>query len=213
MLPATSSPPKWVSTRGGCSGVRLLCEATDNPAAHTAREVAERGTPGTEQTVVIDGLQPSTFYTVFAVACNDKGDFGSLQYVQFTTDSSESLIYDWEQRRNGILSFTDMALCYGGSAHRTPFRWEKERFAPFVSYVDLQGREHWMFDAFLCIEFVIDNFSLAVGASGTSAGRAQWEHLIEYWFDDANKLQRWENILQGVFQDCQMLPFEVLSQE
>ena len=22
----------------------------------------------------------------------------------------------------------------------------------------------------------------------------------EYWFDDANKLQRWENILQGVFQ-------------
>lgn len=24
--------------------------------------------------------------------------------------------------------------------------------------------------------------------------------LCEYWFDDANKLQRWENILQGVFQ-------------
>ena len=24
--------------------------------------------------------------------------------------------------------------------------------------------------------------------------------LSEYWFDDTNKLQRWENILQGVFQ-------------
>ena len=24
--------------------------------------------------------------------------------------------------------------------------------------------------------------------------------LREYWFDDAGKLQRWENILQGVFQ-------------
>ncbi|MFR9292217.1 MAG: hypothetical protein ACLVKS_03465, partial [Peptococcus niger] len=24
--------------------------------------------------------------------------------------------------------------------------------------------------------------------------------LSEYWFDDANMLQRWENILQGVFQ-------------
>ena len=24
--------------------------------------------------------------------------------------------------------------------------------------------------------------------------------LSEYWFDDANKLQRWENILHGVFQ-------------
>lgn len=24
--------------------------------------------------------------------------------------------------------------------------------------------------------------------------------LSEYWFDDASKLQRWENILRGVFQ-------------
>lgn len=24
--------------------------------------------------------------------------------------------------------------------------------------------------------------------------------LSEYWFDDAKKLQRWENILHGVFQ-------------
>jgi 5-methylcytosine-specific restriction protein B len=24
--------------------------------------------------------------------------------------------------------------------------------------------------------------------------------LSEYWFDDMNKLQRWENILRGVFQ-------------
>ena len=24
--------------------------------------------------------------------------------------------------------------------------------------------------------------------------------LSEYWFDDPNKVQRWENILQGVFQ-------------
>ena len=102
---------RWVNA----SGVRLLCEATDNPAARTAREVAEQGTLSTGQTAVLDGLSPSTFYTVFAVACNDKGDFGSLQYVQFTTDSSESLIYDWEQRRNGILSFTDMALCYGAA--------------------------------------------------------------------------------------------------
>lgn len=187
---------RWVNA----SGVRLLCEATDNPAARTAREVAEQGTLSTGQTAVLDGLSPSTFYTVFAVACNDKGDFGSLQYVQFTTDSSESLIYDWEQRRNGILSFTDMALCYGGSAHRTPFRWEKERFAPFVSYVDTQGREHWMFDAFLCIEFVIDNFSLAVGVSGTSAEREQWEHLIEYWFDDDNGVNALEQAVEAAAQ-------------
>ena len=32
------------------------------------------------------------------------------------------------------------------------------------------------------------------------SGRFILPMLSEYWFDDANKLQRWENILQGVFQ-------------
>ena len=44
---------------------------------------------------------------------------------------------------------TDAVLCYGGSHHRTPFLWDKERLAPYVTYVDKEGTEQWLFDGFI----------------------------------------------------------------
>ena len=49
------------------------------------------------------------------------------------TRDSEPKMYAWEQERDAIPSYTDLVLCYGGSHHRTPYRWDKERFAPSVS--------------------------------------------------------------------------------
>ncbi len=62
-------------------------------------------------------------------------------------------MYAWEQERDAIPSYTHLVLCYGGSHHRTPYRWaDKERFTPFVTYVDEEGREHWLFDGFLFLD-------------------------------------------------------------
>ena len=47
------------------------------------------------------------------------------------TRDSEPKMYAWEQERDAIPSYTDLVLCYGGSHHRTPYRWDKERFTPF----------------------------------------------------------------------------------
>ena len=69
------------------------------------------------------------------------------------TRDSEPKMYAWEQERDAIPSYTDLVLCYGGSHHRTPYRWDKERFTPFVTYVDEEGREHWLFDGFIFLEF------------------------------------------------------------
>ena len=55
------------------------------------------------------------------------------------TRDSEPKMYAWEQERDAIPSYTDLVLCYGGSHHRTPYRWDKERFTPFVTYVDEEG--------------------------------------------------------------------------
>ena len=88
-----------------------------------------------------------------------------------------------------------MVLCYGGSHHRTPYRWDKERFTPFVTYVDKRGREHWLFDSFLCLEFQDSSrpdggkYAYMVGVlrgQGVSAGKEQWKELIDYWFDGDN---------------------------
>ena len=91
--------------------------------------------------------------------------------------------------------YTDLVLCYGGSHHRTPYRWDKERFTPFVTYVDKRGREHWLFDSFLCLEFQDSSrpdrgkYAYMVGVlrgQGVSAGKQQWKELIDYWFDGDN---------------------------
>ena len=111
------------------------------------------------------------------------------------TRDSEPKMYAWEQERDAIPSYTDLVLCYGGSHHRTPYRWDKERFTPFVTYVDESGREHWLFDGFLCLEFQDSSrpdggkYAYMVGVlrgQGVSAGKQQWKELIDYWFDGDN---------------------------
>ena len=111
------------------------------------------------------------------------------------TRDSEPKMYAWEQERDAIPSYTDLVLCYGGSHHRTPYRWDKERFTPFVTYVDEEGREHWLFDGFLFLEFQDSSrpdggkYAYMVGVlrgQGISAGKQQWKELIDYWFDGDN---------------------------
>lgn len=90
-----------------------------------------------------------------------------------------------------IYPFSDMVLCYGGSPHRKPFLWEASRFSDYVSYVDKSGKEQWLFDGFLFIEFCNTGrgdgikWSYCTGYSqgdNKSAGKQLWLELINYWF-------------------------------
>ena len=59
-------------------------------------------------------------------------------------------MYPQGQHRRNLQPPTDAVLCYGGSHHRTPFLWDKERLAPYVTYVDKEGGGHWLFDGVIC---------------------------------------------------------------
>ena len=161
--------------------VRALCLAAD-AAAPTAAEVCERGTRYTGTRFTVEGLEPMTSYVLYAVACDDAGACGSVQQVSFTTEYADPQPYAWESAREGILSYTDLVLCYGGSTHRKPFAWTAERFAPMVSYTDASGKEQWLFDGFLCIEFRMGSYSINLGQHLDSGTRKQWEELLDYWF-------------------------------
>ena len=193
--------------RTNASSVKIIHKATGVITSETAQSVAQNGTQYTGTTVEIDGLTAQTTYTVFAVACNDSGEYSQMQHVRFTTDAPGPQMYPWEQSRSGILSYTDMVLCYGGSHHRTPYRWDKERFAPSVSYVDEQGKEHWLFDSFLFIEFQDSSrpdggyYAYMVGLMkdyGFSAGKTQWKELIDYWFAGGSGM----DALEGAVKDA-----------
>lgn len=73
-----------------------------------ADDVYGKGTSYPETGLIVDGLDPMTEYSVYAVACNDVGVYGRMQSVTFRTEYSDPHPYDWENSRSGILSYTDM---------------------------------------------------------------------------------------------------------
>ncbi len=109
--------------------------------------------------------------------------------------SGDSPYYKWEKDRYRAPEFSDMVLCYGGSRHRKAYAWDEERFDAYVTYTDEAGREHWLFDAFLCMEFAdLDTLTgvkyalMADQVDGPSGARGNWQNMIDYWFAEENGL-------------------------
>lgn len=96
--------------------------------------------------------------------------------------STEKVIYKWEKSREKIASSTDMVLLYGGGSHRN-FKWDEIRIAPYVTYVDMQGNEKWMFDSFLFLEIKDGNgVSFATGYTPNPATQDDWKKLADHFF-------------------------------
>ena len=79
--------------------------------------------------------------------------------------------------------YDNMALLYGGNVLRDPCNWDKERLARHVTYTDPQGKESWLFDAFLALEIWDKGTdgtrvrSLGTGYGNLSGDRESWEHF------------------------------------
>lgn len=133
-------------------------------------------------------LEPQTNYILYGVASDDKGQHSSIYELEFNTIEGPEILYDWEKARKEKASYSNMALCYGGSAHRVPFEWNQDRFAHHVSYTDKEGKEHWLFDAFLAIEFADSGYKMeySIGYQGNAADKKSWTRLLDYWFDEEN---------------------------
>lgn len=118
---------------------------------------------------------------------------------------SQTVRYAWEEREEPATT-TDAVLCYGASHHRDPFLWTRERFAPYVTYVDPQGKEHWLFDGFYFLESQDvarpdrKAYSFMTGVlrdEGVSAGKEQWQELIDYYFAEGNCIDALDKAVQA----------------
>ncbi len=91
-------------------------------------------------------------------------------------------LYPWEQERQGLLDSRDMVLLYGGGSHRN-YAWDDARIAPYVTYVDKEGNENWLFDNYLMLEIYDgDRASYGYGYKDTPANQADWKRLVDYFF-------------------------------
>jgi uncharacterized protein DUF4855 len=73
---------------------------------------------------------------------------------------------------------SDIVLIYQGGTDRLP--WTPEQFAPYVSARTSDGREHWLFDGFLFIEFRDNRGHMySAGLNAKPARQEDWLWLIE----------------------------------
>lgn len=117
--------------------------------------------------------------------------------VEFSVTKASTSKYDWEAARSGVPVWADMTLCYGGNAGRTPELWDQKRFASHALYTDESGQEHYLFDAFLALEFEVNGRTLNYdGETDLKCGRREeWTQLINYWFNDTYGFQALDDCL------------------
>lgn len=156
------------------------------------KEIQTETTGPSDLTLSVGELASDTVYRICYQGIGPGGETGSMQVLEFRTTIGSSQLYSWEKKRTGVLSFADISLITLGQHNINPPLWTKERFASHVSYTDMGGTPHWLFDAFLCIDGVdgTRGLSLSIANGKKSAVKESWEDLLEAWLGDDGALRK-----------------------
>lgn len=148
--------------------------------------VASKGKDDRSHTFLKQLEYGKTYYigvqTVNSASMSRNSDIVSkeIMIIEPTTD-----LFDWENNRSAVPTWSDMTLCYGGDLWRVPTYWDKDRWASHALYTDKNGQMQYLFDAFLALEFSMKGYTLNYDDSGNkSARKEEWTSLMNYWFDD-----------------------------
>ena len=81
----------------------------------------------------------------------------------------------------------DLALIYQGGAHRID--WTKDQFGPYVTHKFADGKEEWLFDGYLFLEFKDGKgYTLSPGYDKLLARRTEWEWYLDRIFEPGKSL-------------------------
>lgn len=173
----------------------IMLLASDDPEYPSEADMLSKGTRVPVDAFKVEGLKAGVDYYVYVMPVAPAGRCGKIARGVFSTPPVDPGIFDWELAREDLPEFADMMLCYGGSGHRRiqvprwEGQWPKERFAPLVSCLDKDGKEQWLFESFLFLEFVDTDFNKSywTGQKYTTSGdRESWTRLMDYWFRKDN---------------------------
>lgn len=88
------------------------------------------------------------------------------------------------QNGYGKTTIADLVLIYQGGVHR-PMEWKKEEFLPYIIHKDAKGKENWLYDGFLFLEFKDGKGrNYAPGYAKLNARKPEWEWLMERQFEE-----------------------------
>ena len=140
-------------------------------------------TGSTKNVLRLEALTPGTDYTFRAQGVGPGGETGNTASLIFSTQALSGSLYGWEKRRGGVPEFADISLVTLGRHNAVPPEWTVERFASHVRYTDGDGKPHWLFDAFLCIDSYdpVRQLSYTLTNDKPSSVKESWEDLLELW--------------------------------
>ncbi len=101
--------------------------------------------------------------------------------------------------QNGTLTISDLALIYHGGTQRPA--WTASELAPYL-YRENSGNTEWLFDGFLFLE-IFDNlqkYDYDPGFGHRTAGKEQWEGLLNRYFGDQKGPDALEFLLDSLSQ-------------
>ena len=155
---------------------------TSSAAVPSPAHIVQNGTKAEGKELFIRGLKNDSDYIVYAVGVAGK-EYSKVQSLSFTTLS----FYPWEVVRDGLLSFADLDLLPGGKTKKTPNTWDSARLLPHVTYVDRNGQEQWLHEAFLYIgsEDAERNRILCIAEGENHSGnKDSWKDFADYWLGE-----------------------------
>ncbi len=147
-----------------------------------------------------------------AVACSPEKAKEVPDWHKYMPDGG-----DPESPPSGDKIPSDMVLLYGGSHHRSPYKWSGSYLKDYVRYKDESGNYHYLFDGFLFLEFMnvengaAENRTYITGykynnVALPSAKKQDWQELIDYYFDTDGGADALEQAVELTVQECGQAP-------
>lgn len=98
--------------------------------------------------------------------------------------------------KNGFpdCEISDLALIYQGGKMRID--WTPDQIAPWVTHKFADGREEWLFDGFLFLEFRDGmGYTYSPGYDKKNATRKQWEWYLDRLFEPGKSLSALDSVI------------------
>lgn len=173
--------------------------------AHVEGEAVLKGTTSV-CSFFVEGLTPGRSYDFGVQTTGQEGKKDSetvwLRDVMYELPYDYPQPYPFESDRSGVPALADMTLCYGGNPTRVPQYWDKDRWRSHAVYTDKNGKDSWLFESFLALEFktVCDGVEYVYDLANTqtlSAGKKQWIQQLDYWFDSTRGFQALDECIEA----------------
>ena len=117
-------------------------------------------------------------------------------FILFSCVDGDNTVRSQSQTSPGT-DITDLVLIYHGSTHRPD--WVANELKPYV-YTEREDGFHWLFDGFLFLEIFdkIREIEWDPGFGYTTAGKEQWEWLLDRYFSPGKGPDAIEMILDSL---------------